>query len=102
MPSSACKKKNHDSGDAHYAEEKADRPPLLLPDAETPAVGVSAYLCALFFLMTRRPPRSTLFPYTTLFRSARRRRPPEGPAPPPTASPPASPRWPRPRGRRRR
>src|SRR5262245_64291799 len=22
-----------------------------------------------FFLMTRRPPRSTLFPYTTLFRS---------------------------------
>src|SRR3712207_8745994 len=25
-----------------------------------------------FFLMLRRPPRSTLFPYTTLFRSARR------------------------------
>src|SRR5688572_31049416 len=24
-----------------------------------------------FFLMTRRPPRSTLFPYTTLFRSWR-------------------------------
>src|SRR5690606_41941877 len=24
----------------------------------------------LFFLMLRRPPRSTLFPYTTLFRSA--------------------------------
>src|SRR5437868_15287603 len=24
-----------------------------------------------FFLMLRRPPRSTLFPYTTLFRSAR-------------------------------
>src|SRR5436305_13992541 len=24
---------------------------------------------SLFFLMTRRPPRSTLFPYTTLFRS---------------------------------
>src|SRR5687768_18361765 len=23
----------------------------------------------IFFLMTRRPPRSTLFPYTTLFRS---------------------------------
>src|SRR5947207_8595699 len=34
-----------------------------------------------FFLMIRRPPRSTLFPYTTLFRSncskrARRRKPP--------------------------
>src|SRR5436189_5167511 len=27
-----------------------------------------------FFLMIRRPPRSTLFPYTTLFRSARGRR----------------------------
>src|SRR5215208_3449595 len=26
-----------------------------------------------FFLMIRRPPRSTLFPYTTLFRSWRRR-----------------------------
>src|SRR3712207_7868947 len=26
------------------------------------------------FLMRRRPPRSTLFPYTTLFRSPRRRR----------------------------
>src|SRR3712207_9518552 len=27
-----------------------------------------------FFLMRRRPPRSTLFPYTTLFRSLRRAR----------------------------
>src|SRR5688572_32071667 len=27
----------------------------------------------LFFLLLRRPPRSTLFPYTTLFRSQRRR-----------------------------
>src|SRR2546426_2513699 len=27
----------------------------------------------LFFLMIRRPPRSTLFPYTTLFRSWMRR-----------------------------
>ena len=25
----------------------------------------------IFFLMIRRPPRSTLFPYTTLFRSTR-------------------------------
>src|SRR5688572_31353859 len=29
------------------------------------------YVC-FFFLMIRRPPRSTLFPYTTLFRSARK------------------------------
>src|SRR5437773_3376602 len=27
-----------------------------------------------FFLLVRRPPRSTLFPYTTLFRSGARRR----------------------------
>src|SRR5215475_14873911 len=43
-----------------------------------------------FFLMIRRPPRSTLFPYTTLFRS-RARRPP---------APAGSGRRPRP-GRRR-
>src|SRR5438034_4854836 len=29
-------------------------------------------MCRFFFLMIRRPPRSTLFPYTTLFRSGRR------------------------------
>src|SRR6266487_5900973 len=34
-------------------------------------VCVSFFFCFLFFffLMIRRPPRSTLFPYTTLFRS---------------------------------
>src|SRR3712207_9272742 len=41
---------------------------------------MSCYICYIsvmplfyifFFLMIRRPPRSTLFPYTTLFRSAR-------------------------------
>src|SRR3712207_7223127 len=31
------------------------------------------FLYIFFFLMIRRPPRSTLFPYTTLFRSVRRR-----------------------------
>src|SRR3712207_7298983 len=31
-------------------------------------------LVFFFFLMIRRPPRSTLFPYTTLFRSLRGRR----------------------------
>src|SRR5215510_15271994 len=41
-----------------------------------------------FFLMIRRPPRSTLFPYTTLFRSAGlrrwpRRAGPSAPRPPP-------------------
>src|SRR2546428_10337857 len=32
-------------------------------------------LAHFFFLMIRRPPRSTLFPYTTLFRSRALRRP---------------------------
>src|SRR2546427_4264110 len=46
-----------------------------------------------FFLMIRRPPRSTLFPYTTLFRSHPGAAPPVpietlAPAPPP---PPARP-----------
>src|SRR5688572_31542671 len=30
-----------------------------------------SYVLYIFFLMIRRPPRSTLFPYTTLFRSTR-------------------------------
>src|SRR5207249_553859 len=32
-------------------------------------VQISALLSSLFFFMIQRPPRSTLFPYTTLFRS---------------------------------
>src|SRR2546430_16911824 len=54
-----------------------------------------------FFLMIRRPPRSTLFPYASLFRSpprpssppprsGRRRRPPKGSPSPPPRPPPAS------------
>src|SRR5205823_10512109 len=30
---------------------------------------IHSFLLIFFFLMIRRPPRSTLFPYTTLFRS---------------------------------
>src|SRR3712207_7701174 len=41
----------------------------------------------VFFLMIRRPPRSTLFPYTTLFRSTRSRRARRA------ATAPATPRW---------
>src|SRR3712207_7887492 len=36
--------------------------------------------CVFFFLMIRRPPRSTLFPYTTLFRSRDRAFLPRNPA----------------------
>src|SRR5258708_29682275 len=41
------------------------------------------YAPIFFFLMIRRPPRSTLFPYTTLFRSSEKQ--PVGPPHSPTA-----------------
>src|SRR6476660_10445434 len=44
----------------------------------------------LFFLMIRRPPRCTLFPYTTLFRSSSW--PPSSPGPPTTAPSGSTPR----------
>src|SRR2546430_5779285 len=40
-----------------------------------------------FFLMIRRPPRSTLFPYTTLFRSRRRAGDPGSPGQPGAGDP---------------
>src|SRR5262244_4433728 len=43
-----------------------------------------------FFLMIRRPPRSTLFPYTTLFRSN------PNPSSPGRSEPPVPPPWPTP------
>src|SRR5947208_14634163 len=36
---------------------------------------LASFVSFFFFLMIRRPPRSTLFPYTTLFRSRRCRQP---------------------------
>src|SRR5438477_13209299 len=49
----------------------------------------TSFLLYFFFLMIRRPPRSTLFPYTTLFRSL-----------PPSAVFPVRADWPRRRGSR--
>src|SRR6202012_6279191 len=43
-------------------------PPLLTPAVRS---RLSDAQRRFFFLMIRRPPRSTLFPYTTLFRSDR-------------------------------
>src|SRR5437899_12716900 len=46
-------------------------------DSQTSSISFLLYqyyvclYCFFFFLMIRRPPRSTLFPYTTLFRSPR-------------------------------
>src|SRR5258707_810949 len=42
----------------------------LVDDSELTTVVDTKQTSAIFFLMIRRPPRSTLFPYTTLFRSA--------------------------------
>src|SRR5258708_31908293 len=52
--------------------------------------------------MIRRPPRSTLFPYTTLFRSSRSRRGSPRRSPPTTASPGTPDRSPRKRYARSR
>src|SRR5437879_8087130 len=40
------------------------------------------HLFSLFFLLIPQPPRSTLFPYTTLFRSRQPGRPPQRTRPP--------------------
>src|SRR2546425_113176 len=40
--------------------------------SSTSSLRVASWFFVFFFLMIRRPPRSTLFPYTTLFRSPRR------------------------------
>src|SRR5947208_13568812 len=48
-------------------------PAVILPSCSC-FLSVTCSFC-FFFLMIRRPPRSTLFPYTTLFRSPHRRRP---------------------------
>src|SRR2546429_9410615 len=45
--------------------------------ASVPARVCAAFPLFFFFLMIRRPPRSTLFPYTTLFRSGDRTQPPD-------------------------
>src|SRR5947199_8517217 len=42
---------------------------LLMYSLRSIVLNASVFLVAIFFLMIRRPLRSTLFPYTTLFRS---------------------------------
>src|SRR5207249_10716409 len=41
----------------------------VLYDVMLPLTAHATFILIFFFLMLRRPPRSTLFPYTTLFRS---------------------------------
>src|SRR6266480_6692392 len=45
----------------------------MLLDFSLDVLFIENNILVFFFLMIRRPPRSTLFPYTTLFRSAPRR-----------------------------
>src|SRR5262249_61198804 len=40
-----------------------------IPHLPSPSVTPANYIPSVFFLMLLPPPRSTLFPYTTLFRS---------------------------------
>src|SRR6266511_1333085 len=75
MPSSARKKKIIEPADdcgqhTHGQEERQ----TVVGDEILEALlvrGCELFKRFLFFLMIRRPPRSTLFPYTTLFRSTR-------------------------------
>src|SRR5206468_12120132 len=60
------------------------------PSWTFPVCSINSVPSFFFFLILRRPPRSTLFPYTTLFRSWPRSA--RGASPPP--------RWPERRGAR--
>src|SRR2546430_14379172 len=42
----------------------------VIPFLDCMKISICSLLTHFFFLMIRRPPRSTLFPYTTLFRSS--------------------------------
>src|SRR5215475_9757753 len=64
MPSSAGKKKKQ------HEETQDDMPTLVALIHIAFSTWVSTWSSTIFFfLMIRRPPRSTLFPYTTLFRA---------------------------------
>src|ERR1039457_4309512 len=81
MPSSAWKKKNEGANVSTDNDVTPHVPSVLsgcrllvcCPQPVMDAVCGGQWLVRavgrLFFLMIRRPPRSTLFPYTTLFRS---------------------------------
>src|ERR1022692_2894987 len=71
------KKKYQDMGEtSHNCTSTVNSPPACQPcfwpsaePSRRPGMRtVVAFLLFFFFLMIRRPPRSTLFPYTTLFR----------------------------------
>src|SRR6266478_5027115 len=67
------KKKNKTKPDINYVLRLKSQPAaaILRWNLDSIITQVTLYYCyfIFFFLMIRRPPRSTLFPYTTLFRS---------------------------------
>src|SRR5882762_563991 len=65
MPSSACKTKRHCRRTVRLWRARGYRSGRFGFVARDQALR----RILVFFLMRRRPPRSTLFPYTTLFRS---------------------------------
>src|ERR1039457_5545319 len=81
MPSSACKKDNKAPAIGRPPTSETDRSQstsaqereLVRHDVQEKYPPRRVSYCPvcldIFFLMIRRPPRSTLFPYTTLFRS---------------------------------
>src|ERR1039457_75808 len=79
MPASACQKGAvfrrslsvfplHQSRQRSLARRCLPRSRPTVPNRASPPTAPLSR-CCLLFLMIRRPPRSTLFPYTTLFRS---------------------------------
>src|ERR1022692_3968379 len=74
------KKKNNElrqerQSSGRHCERRTARPPappapVLRSTAPAHSAPFPSLFFFFFFLMIRRPPRSTLFPYTTLFRSA--------------------------------
>src|ERR1022692_4169438 len=64
-PPHACRRSSSDPS-AHAAPASSGAP---RPRAGVTERRKATALFFFFFLMIRRPPRSTLFPYTTLFRS---------------------------------
>src|SRR6266511_1140430 len=52
-----------------YVQTPADTWRMNTPRTSSLWLAASASACVFFCLMMQRPPRSTLFPYTTLFRS---------------------------------
>src|SRR3954466_12234172 len=74
MPSSACKKKHNVRETLRITDRAYMAHDGVCFRSGTPD-GLAADEEVIFFLIIRHPPRSTLFPYTTLFRSMIRRPP---------------------------